>query len=778
MAVRLSRKALDAMRLLDGQVPTSITLAGTNFLANGHPILTQVPSNIVPTPSPFSFPGPDKTKNNTADGCFVGFGVEEASSRHVVPLGKLSGITFMSIFSDLGRPYVILIPLIEGSFGSSLQPGIDDNVDICVESGSTKVCGSSFRSCVYMHVGEDPYSLVKEAMNVARVHLGTFRLLHEKSPPDIVDKFGWCTWDAFYRSVSPKGVWDGVKALQQAGCPPGMVIIDDGWQSVCLDDDPIEKEGTDRAAAGEEKAYMLVKFQENYRFEDYKSTKTPSNKGMGAFVKDLKEEFNTIKDVYVWHALCGYWGGIRPNVPGMPESRMVHPHVSPNLLRTMKDFAVYNTARDGVGLVPPEQSHKMYEGLHSHLKSVGIDGVKIDVIEVNSTSTLSCLSCYQKTMVVAWSSLKAYYKVLTASLRKHFNGNGVISSMQQASDFFFLGTETIALGRVGKSSKYGPRMPHGALCLQQPVDGNFIHPDWDMFQQPVDGQLHTWCIVPTTSRLGNFIQNVRAISGGPIYVSDSVGKHNFCLLKKLALPDGSILRCQHYALPTTDCLFEDPLHDGKTPLKIWNRNKLKEMKLMKSSEKIEVALEPLNCELLTVSPVAVLPKKQIQFAPIGLVNMLNSGGAIQLLAFDDDKNLVRIGVKGRGELRVFASEEPWACRIDGAPVEYGYDEQMVRIEVPWHNSLMPSMDIILFFLWRSLLEERRVIEEGAIWRIGNRNRVKMWQHKWLRKPPMFRDHIKKLLIFCFREMEICNGKRNGVYGKQSSLRLGRSSIGV
>lgn len=44
---------------------------------------------------------------------------------------------------------------------------------------------------------------------------------------------------------------------------------------------------------------------------------------------------------------------------------------------------------------------------------------------------------------------KAYYDALTASVRKHFKGNGVISSMQQCNDFMFLGTETISLGRVG-----------------------------------------------------------------------------------------------------------------------------------------------------------------------------------------------------------------------------------------------------------------------------------------------------------------------------------------
>jgi raffinose synthase len=46
---------------------------------------------------------------------------------------------------------------------------------------------------------------------------------------------------------------------------------------------------------------------------------------------------------------------------------------------------------------------------------------------------------------------KAYFKALTASVRKHFNGNGVIASMEHCNDFMFLGTEAICLGRVGMS---------------------------------------------------------------------------------------------------------------------------------------------------------------------------------------------------------------------------------------------------------------------------------------------------------------------------------------
>lgn len=45
---------------------------------------------------------------------------------------------------------------------------------------------------------------------------------------------------------------------------------------------------------------------------------------------------------------------------------------------------------------------------------------------------------------------KAYYKGLSNSLKKNFKGTGLISSMQQCNDFFFLGTRQISMGRVGK----------------------------------------------------------------------------------------------------------------------------------------------------------------------------------------------------------------------------------------------------------------------------------------------------------------------------------------
>lgn len=120
------------------------------------------------------------------------------------------------------------------------------------------------------------------------------------------------------------------------------------------------------------------------------------------------------------------------------------------------------------------------------------------------------------------------------------------------------------------------------------------------------------------------------------------------------------------------------------------------LKLLKWTECVEVSLEPFSFELMTVSPVTVLPKKSIQFAPIGLVNMLNSGGAILSLEFDEQENLARIEMRGHGEMRVFASEKPVSCKIDGEPVNFDYDDSMARLHVPWPGSSRLSLVEYLF----------------------------------------------------------------------------------
>lgn len=142
---------------------------------------------------------------------------------------------------------------------------------------------------------------------------------------------------------------------------------------------------------------------------------------------------------------------------------------------------------------------------------------------------------------------------------------------------------------------------------------------------------------------------------------------------------------------------------GKTPMSIKGVDvfavyffKEKKLRLMKCSDRLEVSLEPFSFELMTMSPVKVFSKRLIQFAPIGLVNMLNSGGAVQSLEFDDNASLVKIGVRGCGEMRVFTSEKPVCCKIDGVSVEFNYEDKMVRVQILWSSSSTLSLVEFLF----------------------------------------------------------------------------------
>ncbi|KAK9289200.1 hypothetical protein L1049_017674 [Liquidambar formosana] len=693
--------------------------------------------------------------------------------------------------------YALILPLIEGSFRSAIHPGTDGDVILCVESGSTKVKANSFSSCVYFHIGDNPFDLMNDAFAAVRVHLGTFRLLEEKTPPRIIDKFGWCSWDAFYLTVEPVGLWHGVQSLAENGFPPRFLIIDDGWQSINMDHEAPLEDSKDLTGLGSQMLCRLYQFKENEKFAKYQAgtmlkpnapkfdqekhdkmfkdmvALAMKNKalkeetgddsslpeasiieylkeeeglergGLKALVSDLKAKFPCLEDVFVWHALCGAWGGVRPGTTQL-DAKLTRAKLADGLEKTMNDLAVVMIVKGGIGLVHPNQAAELYEAMHSYLADVGISGVKVDVIHA--------LEYVAEDHGGRVQLAKAYYDGLSQSLKKNFGGSGLIVSMEQCNDFFFLATKQISMGRVGDDfwfedpngdpmGVYWLQGVHMIHCSYNSIwQGQFLQPDWDMFQ--------------TDHLCAEFHAGSRAICGGPVYVSDKVGHHNFNLLKKLVLPDGTILRCQHYALPTRDCLFKNPLFDGKTLLKIWNLNKFggvvgvfncqgagwypkghkckaypqcyksmagnvspddveweqkastaefrgtqqfavylnksDHLLLVKSNEKISITLQPSSFEIFTISPVHKLNEKA-KFAPIGLENMFNSGGAIEFLEYGCSGSLcsVKIKVKGAGMFLAYSSGKPIEIILNGKKVEFEWTSNgILRFEVPWIDGVL------------------------------------------------------------------------------------------
>lgn len=99
-----------------------------------------------------------------------------------------------------------------------------------LESGAPAVKGSRWNSVLYIVASWDPFEMVDRGVAAAAALSGGARPRTAKVLPPSLDGFGWCTWDAFYSTVSARGLAEGLSSLENGGVSPQLLIIDDGWQ--------------------------------------------------------------------------------------------------------------------------------------------------------------------------------------------------------------------------------------------------------------------------------------------------------------------------------------------------------------------------------------------------------------------------------------------------------------------------------------------------------------------------------------------------------------------
>ncbi|KAF3794345.1 putative galactinol--sucrose galactosyltransferase 6 [Nymphaea thermarum] len=760
-------------------------------------ILSDVQENVISSSASDSGP---------IDGIFVGANLKESNSRHVVPLGTLRNVRFVASFrfklwwmaqkmGDRGQDvptetqfllvesrddssadefpglaghsqtfYTVFLPLLEGPFRASLQGNSLDQLEICIESGDPAIRESAFSHSLYVAAGSDPFSTISDAIRAVKNHLKSFRQRSEKRLPGIVDWFGWCTWDAFYQEVTAEGVEAGLASLAAGGAPAKFVIIDDGWQSV----------GSDPGATKESELFRLTGIKENHKFQRKSGAGDGSIEGINHIV-DIAKAKHGLKYVYVWHAITGYWGGVQPGVAGMEQynSAMKYPSHSPGVVSNDPAMKTDILTKQGLGVVHPQSVYRFYDELHSYLASAGVDGVKVDVQCILETLGAGLGGRVELT--------SKYHRALDASIARNFPDNGCIACMSHNTDALYWYVLSLSVidpvfvllcpfmrmnlnwsrwrcsskqtAVVRASDDFYPRDPvshtiHIASVAYNSIFlGEFMQPDWDMFHS-----LHP---------AAEYHAAARAISGGPIYVSDAPGKHNFELLRKLVLRDGSILRARLPGRPTCDSLFADPARDGMSLLKIWNMNKFTgvlgvfncqgaawsstekknvfhenstktltgslrgrdvhliseaaidadwngdcvvyshkgELVRLPNNASLPLTLGVLEHEVFTITPVKFLGPG-FGFAPLGLIDMINAGGAIESYevqsmrkeipdAVDEMDSLlsratlencsreaiacVKMEVKGCGRFGAYSSSKPRRCLVNNTEVEFSYD---------------------------------------------------------------------------------------------------------
>jgi len=397
------------------------------------------------------------------------------------------------------------------------------------------------------------------------------------------------------------------------------------------------------------------------------------------------------------------------------DSKMQHPVSSPGVQKNEPCGALNSITTNGLGLVNPEKVFSFYNELHSYLASAGVDGVKVDVQNI-----LETLGAGHGGRVLL---ARKYQQALEASIARNFPDNGIISCMSHNTDNLYSSKRSAV---VRASDDFWPRDPashtiHIASVAYNTVFlGEFMQPDWDMFH--------------SVHPMAEYHAAARAVGGCAIYVSDKPGSHDFNLLKKLVLPDGSILRAKLPGRPTRDCLFSDPARDGKSILKIWNLNDHSgvigafncqgagwcrvgkknlvhdeqpgtvtgvirardvdylakvadqswdgdvivyshvggEVVYLPKNASLPVTLRSREYEVFTVVPVKHLPSGA-SFAPIGLTGMFNSGGAVRELGFGEDVG-VELKVRGSGTVAAYSSTKPKSVAVDSMVVDFSYDD--------------------------------------------------------------------------------------------------------
>lgn len=551
--------------------------------------------------------------------------------------------------------FVLLVPIVKDNVRTALQ-GCGTGLELVAETGDSAVPVGEFAG-LFVAAGDDPYELMTEAAARFADYVGTVRLRAEKSLPEFVGKFGWCTWDAFYGEVSPENIRAGLESFRKGGIEPRYLIIDDGWLST---------------RTAEDGSKRLTAFEPNEKFPG----------GLAPTVQMAKEEFE-IETVLAWHAMTGYWGGVDPSFGGY-GAEIQERVSSPGIYSYVQEMSWWGPA---IGLVPKENIHRFFHDFHRYLRQQGVDGVKVDV-----QAQLEHVSEGSGGRVPL---MRAYREALEGSVAVHFEGR-LINCMSLANEMIY---NALASNVTRSFTDFWPDKPasHGLHLFANAQNsvwfGEFIHPDWDMFQ--------------SGHAAGPFHAAGRAVSGGPVYVSDKPNGHNFEVLGKLVDAEGDVLLADLPGRPTRDCLLHDVTKEDVL-LKVFSLNNsggvigafnakfdenapdavigghispsdvaglegdtfavyahsTRELRVMATTETWPIELPQLGWEVFTISPIVA------GVAPIGPPDKLNSGAAA--LAFGD--GTFRAGVWS-GEFLAYAAERPGTVLADGAPIDFEYDPE-------------------------------------------------------------------------------------------------------
>ena len=468
--------------------------------------------------------------------------------------------------------------------------------------------------------------------------------------PAFFDTLGYCTWNGLGQDLTREKLLDGLDRLAANNVTFNTLLIDDNWQS-------LGKTKLDFSNPG---FRGMARFEANV--EGFPG-------GLASLISEIKKRYPHIQYIGVWHALFGYWGGLSHDseLKDKYNTRMLRARVR------------MNTPTD-VLIIDPEDVHRFYDDFYSFLKSCGVDFVKTDVQHmlgqlIDPRDRRDVPAAYQS----AWNS--AYLK--------HFDGRAIscMSQIPQISFHSFLQTETPKI-LLRNSDDFFPEIPgshpfhlfvnaHNALLTQHL---NCL-PDWDMFQ--------------TSHAYSSYHGAARAISGGPVLITDEPGSHDVGLIDEMtalspsgtriairpgmatavdmwdSFAAGQILKIGATTSSGAGILGLFNVSEGQREAlisveELFSGQKLPENVLVRSYKTGQVFVPKTQIERLTkvklpmrgwhiLTGFTIARHKETDVAILGLTNKIS--GAAAVTAFNISGNVIGITLKALGKLGLYIGSD-------------------------------------------------------------------------------------------------------------------------
>ena len=415
-----------------------------------------------------------------------------------------------SVLCETGGGYRFLTTVCDKEFVSTVR-GFENGFDVYAWNN----CLPNTVDTIALVWGEgsNPYSLPFDVNKETFALLGKKAIMRkDKRYPEIFEYLGWCSWDAFHMDVTHNDLINKAQEFEEKGIPVRWFILDDMWGDVPNNNIPT---------------------MHSRELDSFEAAPDRFPKGLKGIVKELKEDFGL--KVGLWHPVTGYWHGINPNSA---------------LAKEYKDFLFWSTKKQLIPRYEREKSEEYYDRQHGFYNSCGIDFMKVDY--------QSHLRWYEKLAMPIGKAASNLHNAIEKANNKYFGGN-LINCMGMATENFW--NRESAVCRF--SGDFCPEnrkwfTGHILQCAYNSIiQGSVYYGDWDM-----------WWSDDTQAKKNAVI---KAMSGGPIYVSDKLGRSKKDIIMPTVTEEGRIIRLNTPAMPSPDCLFEDS-RENKKAFKLFNRH--------------------------------------------------------------------------------------------------------------------------------------------------------------------------------------------------------------